>query len=232
MSNVGRAAELWRRMSKITMNACSAGVLACGFTVLSSTVLWAGLGTRKSPKPADKNVCATALMNTGKSASKLHALQTLARICSPLPYLSRSVWSASRRAGAFGRGMVQLHRGAMLIVVKNQNTSSSVGAAWNQNMPRRWGFVRCTFIYYKQGAPTELPPEQTTRKRTASFRSLTTDWRRGRLTEETQVRESPYSYVAADWKVRAPRKLCIPFAQIGKMIIVIQSEERKQQPVY
>src|SRR6266478_2120158 len=48
------------------MNACSAGVLACGFTVLSSTVLWAGLGTRKSPKPADKNVCATALMYAGK----------------------------------------------------------------------------------------------------------------------------------------------------------------------
>src|SRR5713226_3121183 len=39
----------------------SAGFPACGFTVLSSTVSRIPLGTGKSPEPADKNVCATAL---------------------------------------------------------------------------------------------------------------------------------------------------------------------------
>ena len=50
-SSVGRAAEQWRRMSKMTMNVCSAGVLACGFTVLSSTVLWAAWGLESPPNP-------------------------------------------------------------------------------------------------------------------------------------------------------------------------------------
>jgi len=39
----------------------SAGFRACGFTELSSSVSRIALGTGKSPEPADKNVCATAL---------------------------------------------------------------------------------------------------------------------------------------------------------------------------
>jgi len=41
--------------------ASCAGFRACGFTVLSSAVSRIVLGTGKSPEPADKNVCATAL---------------------------------------------------------------------------------------------------------------------------------------------------------------------------
>src|SRR2546427_2290166 len=40
---------------------------ACGFTVLSSTVFRIALGTGKSPEPADRNVCATALNRSAES---------------------------------------------------------------------------------------------------------------------------------------------------------------------
>ena len=44
---------------------CSADILVCGFTELSSSVSMdyeRKLGTGKSPEPADKNVCATKLL--------------------------------------------------------------------------------------------------------------------------------------------------------------------------